>query len=266
MRGNVNQPNDFVCVCPACYSGRRCQFNFKSFVLTLNQILYTDLTSQAKERTIALLIVFALLGFLFAIPNNLFSFVTFRRRACLQNGVGHYILCLSVVNQINIALLLARLIHIILGLLIQSSHPIMSDIVCKVLTYSLSCLMRVSFWLATFVALERVYTTMFLTAQWFKQPHTARRLMIVTVAVIFLSAAYELVFTESFSRSDERGDVSCVTEFPHKHQSMWTVLHQVITIVHFLLPLVINVCCTCTVIVVIVRTKMNLYGRRAAGE
>ena len=263
LRGDHNQSNDFLCLCPSCYSGRRCQFNSKSFAFTPATEIYTDLTSPTKARTTALLIVFSLLPFVVAIPNNLFAFTTFQRSACLRTGVGHYLLCLSLVNQITLALLIARLTLIILGLLIGSTHPTVADILCKVLNYSLSCFARLSLWFATFVALERVYTTTFLTGQWFKQPHIARRLMLGTVAVIFITASYELVFTKSFSSMDDRSGVICVTEFPFRHQSMWTILHQMISITNFLLPLVINVCCTCTIVGVVIRTKMNLQRRRA---
>lgn len=201
-----------------------------------------------------------------AIPNSLFSFVTFRRPTCLRNGVGHYLLCLSLVNQITLALLLARLIHIILGLMIHSPYPTVSDIVCKVLNYSLSCFTRASLWLGTFVALERVYTTVFLTGQWFKQPHIARRLMLITFLVILVSAVYELIFTRSFSSMDERTGVICVTEFPLKQQFLSTILHQIISMGHFLVPLVINLCCTCTIIGVVIRTKMNLHGRKTQAK
>ena len=261
LQGDLKQSNDFLCLCPSCYSGRQCQFNSKSFAFTLDQLLYTDLTS-AKERTSALLIVFMLLGFLLAVPNNLFSFITFRQRSCLQNGVGHYLLYLSLANQITLTLLLARLLHIILGLTISASHPLLSDLICKLLNYSLACFMRVSLWLSTFVALERVYTTIFLTAHWFKQPHIARRLMIITFSVILLSAVYELIFTKSFSGVDERSGVICVTEFPLQHQSFWTILHQIVSIGHSLLPIVINTVCTFTIITVVVRTKMNLHRRK----
>ena len=92
--------------------------------------------------------------------------------------------------------------------LLPSSHPLVSDISCKVLNYSLSCSTRVSLWLTTFVALERVYTTVFLTSHWFKQPHIARRLIILTFAVILLSAAYELVV------STNRCGPSCTRSSP----------------------------------------------------
>ena len=262
LRGHHQRSNDYLCLCPPCYSGRRCQFNGKSFAFTLDQLLYADLTSAAKTKTIIFLTIISLISLLLAIPNNLFSFVTLKRQDCLRNGVGHYLLTLTLVNQITLTLLIARLVHIMLGLSTSASQSIRSDLFCKVFTYSLTSFTRSSFWLSTFVTLERVYTTVFITKQWFKQPHIARRLIIIKITIILISASYELIFTKSFSNIDERSGTICVTEFPLNHQTLWTVLHQIITVMNFLLPILINIGCTLTIIVVVLRTKMNLHQRR----
>ena len=262
LRGHHQRSNDYLCVCPPCYSGRRCQFNGKSFAFTLDQLLYADLTSAAKTKTIIFLTIISLISLLLAISNNLCSFVTLRRQECLRNGVGHYLLSLTFVNQITFTLLIARLVHIMLGLSTSASQSIRLDLFCKVFTYSLTCFTRLSFWLSTFVTLERVYTTVFITKQWFKQPHIARRLIIIKITIILISASYELIFTKSFSNIDERSGTMCVTEFPLNHQTLWTILHQIITVSNFLLPILINIVCTLTIIVVVLRTKMNLHQRR----
>ena len=43
LQGDSGQSNDFVCLCPACHSGRQCQFNTKSFSFTLDQLFSPDL-------------------------------------------------------------------------------------------------------------------------------------------------------------------------------------------------------------------------------
>ena len=262
LRNHHRKENVFLCVCPACYSGRRCQFNWKSFAFTLDQLLYVDLTSSARTTTIIWLIILSLLICLLSIPNNAFSFVTLKRRDCLRNGVGRYLLCLSVVNQISLILLIVRFIHIVVGLSFPTSQPVVSDIFCKLFTYTLTSFTRISFWLNTFVTFERVYTTLFLTKRWFRQPHIARRLIITLMLMTCFSASYELIFNKSFSNTDERQGTVCVTEFPLKHQRMWTVLHQIIAITNFLLPIIINIGCTLAIIVVVLRTKLSIHRRR----
>ena len=102
LQGNPRRLKDWVCLCPSCHSGRQCQFNTKSFSFTLDQLFSPDLLSdQRQTMTISLLIFFSLFTFFLSLPNNLFLFITFRRRTCLCYGVGHYLLAMSVHIQLE---------------------------------------------------------------------------------------------------------------------------------------------------------------------
>ena len=260
LQGDGRRSSEYLCLCPLCYSGRQCQFTSKWFAITLDQLFFTDLLSERKRTTVTLLIVFSLLGFFLALPNNLFSFLTLRRRLCRRNGVGHYLLCLSLINQISLALLAARLIHLTVSLALFPSHPIVDDLLCKLLNYSLTCLTRIAYWLVSFVSIERAYTTVFLNKHWLKQPHIARRLMILTFGVICLDAAYELVIIKSFAGIGHKSATMCIIEFPSASHSMWIYIHQIVTSLNFLLPLLINICCTFAIIGTVIRIKMNVRG------
>ena len=261
LKGDPTRANDFLCLCPSCYSGRQCQFSSTSFTFSLDQLFYTDLTSTRKQTTIAVLIAFPLLGFLFALPNNLFSFVTLRRRPCLRNGVGHYLLCLSVINQITLVLLTSRLIHLSLTASTVQSSPQIDNLLCKCFSYFLTCCIRLAYWLASFMSLERVYTTIFFNKQWLKQPRVARRLMALTCCAVFLSSTYELAFIRAFADVDKGHGSICVIEFPMADRSMWIFLHQFVFVIHLLIPLLINICCACTIISIVIKTKMKLRGQ-----
>ena len=258
LRGDPYRSNDFVCLCPECYSGQQCQFNTKSFSFTLDQLFSPDLLSGQGQMTTSLLIFFSLFLFVLALPNNLFSLLTLLRRSCLRHGVGHYLLWMSVTNQLSIALLTARLIHLSVIMTMFRSSPIVDDLFCKLLSYLLTCVTRLSSWLPSFVALERVYTTIFLNKQWFKQPHIARYLILITCCLILLSATDELVFVKSFSSIEGGSSVMCVIEYPKLHRSTWTSLHQVVSIIHFLLPLLINLCSTLTIMSIVIKSKINI--------
>jgi hypothetical protein len=262
LRGDQTRANDFFCLCPSCYSGRQCQFSSTSFTFNLDQLFYTDLTSTRKQATIAVLIVFPLLGFFFALPNNLFSFVTLRRRSCLRNGIGHYLLCLSVINQITVALLTIRLIHLSLTASRVQSSPHIDNLFCKCFSYFLTCCIRLAYWLASFVSLERVYTAIFFNKRWLKQPRVARRLMALIFCVVFPSSTYELVFIRAFADVDNGHGPMCVVEFPMANRSMWISIHQFVFVIHLLIPLLINICCACTIISIVIKAKMKLRGQK----
>jgi hypothetical protein len=137
-KGDRSQPNDFICLCSPCHSGTRCQFNSNSFAFNLDQLFYTDLVSKTHKTTIQLLILIPLLLFFLALPNNIFSIITFRRQNCLCNGIGQYLLCRNVINQLNIGLLASRLIHLVINITGLHSHPLVDHYLCKILIYLLT--------------------------------------------------------------------------------------------------------------------------------
>ncbi|CAF1033111.1 unnamed protein product [Adineta steineri] len=147
------QSNTFICLCPQCRSGIYCQLNSNSFVFTLDQLFYSDLISNKKMIVVYSLIISSMLLVLIALVNNIFSFVTFRRQKCLLNDVGHYLFHMSIINQISCNLLLARLIHISVTVTGLHSHPTVDNILCKILTYLLTCFTRVAYWFISFVAI-----------------------------------------------------------------------------------------------------------------
>ena len=258
LRGDPGQSNDFLCLCPECHSGQQCQFNTESFSFTLDQLFSPDLLSVDRRRTMFLLIFFALLGFFLSIPNNLFSFVTLRRRSSLRHGVGHYLRAMSVSNTLSLGLLRARLIHLTVIVAISRSSPLIDDLFWKLLTYLLTCSTRLSPWLSSIVALERVYSVVFLNRHWFKQPPIARSLILCLVGMILLSASYELVFIKSFTSIEDGNSAICVIEYPSSRRSMWILINQFVSVIHFLFPLLINICSTLTIMGIVIKNKMNL--------
>ena len=261
LRGDSIRSNDFICLCPSCDSGRQCQFNSKSLTVTLEQLFYPDLTSSRKQTTVNLIIVGTVSGFLIGLPNNLFAGVTFQRPSCRHTGVGHYLLYMSLINQINLGFLAARLTH--LSVIIADPQPfsMINHVLCKLLNYFLVCFTRVSYWFTSFVGLERAYTVIFLHGQWFKKPKTACRLMTLTLVLILLTSSYELVFVKLFTSTVEHNNNAlCLMDFPISHRNMWIFIHQTISIAHSVLPLIINICSTMTIICIIIKNKMNIHG------
>ena len=204
-----------------------------------------------------LLIVGSLFGFFFAIPNNLFAFVTLKRRQCLRTGIGQYLLYMSVINQINLGLLTARLIHMAVDITAVGASATWDDLLCKVLHYLLTSASRITYWLSSLIAIERVYMTVFLNGRWLKKPHIARRLIFVSIAGILITDAYEAAFIKSFSDVHGDHEVMCVSAFPVSHRSMWMRVHLLVSILNSLLPFLINLCCTVTIIIIVLKKKMN---------
>ena len=256
LRKNYSQPETFICLCPSCRLGSKCQFSSEFFSYSIDQLFTANLLSQnasVRRNTLSLLVIGPFLMLLVGLMNNLFCFVTFRRRMCLRNGVGQYLLCMSVINPISLGALFLRHIHIIL------SHysPTLTDILlCKLLSFSLTVSGRLVYWLVSLVAIERVYITLFLNGQWLKKPHIARALIVLILLVILATSVHELVFMQSYSKDNDSNSHLCVLDF-HQHRSLWTLFHQTVTVLHWLVPLLINISCTTTISYVVTKKKLS---------
>ena len=258
LKGQLNRSNDFLCLCPPCHSGGQCQFNARSFTFTLEQLFYTDLIASYKYTVVNLIIIVSVMAFIIGIPNNVFAFITFKRQTCLRSGIGYYLLSISMISQINLGLLMARLIHLSITMAFPRSFSRIDNILCKFLSYSLTGFTRLTYWYASFVSLERVYTAVFLNGRWFKQPRVARCLMALTLSVVLVSNAYELFFVRLLAEIEGGNNAMCVVEFPISRQSTWMTIHQFVSVFHFILPLLINLCCTIIIIFIVTKNKMNI--------
>ncbi|UJR14502.1 hypothetical protein I4U23_001498 [Adineta vaga] len=266
IQGNRLRADDYLCICLPCHSGKFCQFSSESFSFTLDQLFSADLLSNhsiIRYTTMYLLIFGSSLMFLFGFVNNIFSFVTFRRPKCRRYGSGQYLLFMSIINQINLTVLILRLIHLIINIISRRFHPLVNIICCSVLNYLLKTSSRITYWLVALIAIERVYTTVFLNKRWLKKPYIARRLIIITTMCILVTGAYELAFVSSHSGFNDGKSAICILVFP-QNSSIWMYLHQGVTIINALIPFLINLCSMITITYVVIKNKMlvsqgNIY-------
>jgi hypothetical protein len=168
---------------------------------------------------------------------------------------------MSIINQLNLGVLAARLIHLAVNITGMHSYPSMDQYLCKILSYLLTSSSRMVYWLSSLVAIERVYMTLFLSGRWLKKPHIARRLIVLTLVGILISDIHELVFIKSLPEINNDNGGMCVIEFPINNQSTWILFHHIISIINSILPLLINICCTITISCVIMKKKINILVR-----
>jgi hypothetical protein len=222
----------------------------------LDQLFSTSLASERpteKQTTIGLLMFASWLLFLLGWLNNICSFATFHRSKCRRVGIGYYLLCMSVVNQINLSLLALRLTHMVLNA--QSySDPLFILIGCKMLNYLLVTSSRIPYWLVALIAIERAYVAIVVNGQWLNKPSVTKGLIVLMLTGILSSTSYELYFIQSYVDLSTNKGAICILQFHH----IWTQIHRTVMIVHTLVPFLINLCCTATIICAVTKKKMNL--------
>lgn len=194
--GNKNISNDYICLCPRCHFGQKCQQNIQVLSFTLETLFSADLFSSSlikQKLSFIMYIVTSAFLFVYGIINNLFSFVTFRRPKLRLGGIGHYLLINSIISQFSLLFLLSKIVYILMGTKGNITQTIFSLILCKCLSYFLSTCTRISYWLTAFVAIERVYVTKYPKNIWFKQPKIAIRIIIIIFILTLTSHVHELI-------------------------------------------------------------------------
>jgi hypothetical protein len=197
IQGNQQDRSDFLCLCPRCYFGSICQHNTQVLSFTLESLLTNDLFSSSqitRDLSFSVYIIIPVLLFLFGLINNLFCFVTFKRPKPMLVGVGHYLFANSIVSQLSLLWLVTKIIHILISTKNVVVHPMLNTITCKIVSFLLSTCTRMCFWLAAFVAIERVYVTLYPKNSWLKQPKIARRIILLITIFTLGSHVHELIY------------------------------------------------------------------------
>lgn len=215
IQGNRQSRSDFVCLCPRCHFGHICQHNTQVLSFTLESLWANDLLSSSQSIRILSLstyIVVTVLLFLFGLINNLLCFITFKRPKPRLNGVGNYLFVNSIMSQLSLLSLLAKIIHVIIGTMDFTHHSLLNTITCKLVSFLLSTCTRTCFWLAGFVAIERVYVTLYPKNTWLKQPKIARRIILLILIFTMGSHIHELIYYNNVNdpKYNEHGKRICI--------------------------------------------------------
>ena len=253
LQGDVNIRNDFLCLCPRCHHGKRCEYSTELMSFSLDSLVVKDIQKSQRVST-GIFISIALLIFLFGLFNNISSFFTFIRRKVRKFGVGNYLLIISIVDQCSLLLLFFKFIHIILGTNgTLFSHRNLNLYSCKVLSYLLSVSTRLTYWLTSFVTIERLCMVLFPTSVILKNPRLALGLSAFAALMVCSMHVHEvLYYTTIEDLSYTSANVTlCVTNYT---QSLVSIYNRVNVLLHYFIPFLIQ---TISITIMIVRTASS---------
>ena len=169
-------------------------------------------------------------------------------------GVGYYLLINSITSQGSILFLFIKIIHFVLsgkGLIINYT---VNMILCKSITFLLSCFTRLSFWLTTFVSVERACVTIYPNGMWIKKPQVATSIIIFTILFIFGLHSHELIYYNVVPDPKyTKNGAWCVTQY----DKQVSVYNQAITIFNYIIPCLINFISVLILILVFARKRAN---------
>ena len=259
LKGELNNKSDFICICQHCYQGQMCQYSTELMSFTLDSLIIKDLQNNRKV-SIGIYILIIFLIFFFGLFNNLNSFLTFIRPKPRKMGVGNYLLIISIVDQCSLLILFLKVIHIILG-----SNGILFYYInlnlysCKIISYLLSVLTRITYWLTSLITIERLCLVLFPTSSRFKNPHRIFILIIFVILYSFTMHIHELMYyTIIVDYSDIFLNVTlCVTNYT---QSSILTYNRVNVFIHYFIPFFIQIISITILIIQIAVTRSRISG------
>jgi hypothetical protein len=217
LKGDISQTDDFICNCPRCHYGRVCQFNTEELSFTLDSLIAHDrLSIQLLYFILAMILVFI------GGATNYASFVTFKRPNPRKTGVGYYLLIFSIFSQSSLIMLFLKIIHIAIG----SS---LGDIPCKIISYMLSVTTRYTYWLASWITIERVCLIIFPFANQLKKPRLAIGISFITFIIVAGMHVHELLYYIALKDPDEQSlCVFATTPELSKYNRITVLIHYIV--------------------------------------
>lgn len=228
--------------CDRCHDGALCQFDIEQLGFTLDSLL-VDMLFDVQ------LIYFSLtlLIFLAGAATNAASFVTFQRPKTRKLSVANYLLVLPVLNQFSLFNLLIKIIHVVFA----SS---VGDLTCKLLSYLLSSTTRSSYWLTSWVTVERVLFVLFPFGTLLGKPHWALLISVVTLIIVAAMHTHELLFY--ISVKDPDGQMVCASTM----LATISTYNRVTAVIHYLVPVCIQIISITLLIVLAARSRSRTTG------
>ena len=240
LKGELNDQSDFLCVCPRCFNGKMCQHSSELMSFTFDSLIVKDLQNNL-QMSIGIYISVVLLIFFFGLFNTLNSFFTFLRPRSRKMPVGNYLLIVSIVDQCSLLLLFFKIIHIILGSNgILFHYETVNLYSCKIVSYLLSVLTRITYWLTSCVTIERLCLTLFPTSQILKNTRRVSGLSVLVILFVFSMHIHELIYYRTIVDLSytSLNTTICVTNYV---ESSISTYNRVNVLIHYFVPFLIQI-------------------------
>jgi hypothetical protein len=223
---------------------------------TLDSLIVKDIQKSYQVFS-GVYIFITVLIFLFGFFNNSCSFLTFIRPKPRKVGAGNYLLIVSFVDQCALLLLFFKVIHIIFGSNGTLFHYERLNLYsCKIISYLLSVITRITYWLTSFLTLERLGLVFYPTSVTLKTPRLALALSIFTILTVAGMHVHELLhYTTIVDPSYTSADVTlCVTNYA---KSFVPTYNHANVLIHYFVPFLIQFISITVLIVKITLTRVR---------
>ena len=252
---NKTCPTTSLCFCKKCYFGTYCQFTTTGFGLSLDNILgysiWPNISFSQQPTVIKISTACTILMFIIAIINSTLSFITFRRKRSLNVGCGFYLLVLSIISILTMTLFTLKFFLLVFSQMAIITNHSFLFINCMIMDMLLKSLLAISDWLNACVAVERVMTA-YIGVKFNKKKSKQYAKWIIVGICVFTLASYisDPIYRELLDDNEEQRKW-CVVHY----SSAMRIFTMIINIIHFCIPLGINVISVLIIMILVARQK-----------
>ena len=183
-----------------------------------------------------------------------FSIITFIQRKLRQTGVALHLLSISVCSLLVVMLLFTRIIYVYMIRRTMMEHEI-STAVCKSLPFLMYTFYYISLWLMAIVTVERALAAV-QYSQWASlQKLKTATLLIFLISVFVSSSNFIFIIQYKLVNHPDYSFPWCIREIPPNQK----LLTQVFSLIHQVIPFVVNMVAALIIIVAITRSKVHVH-------
>jgi hypothetical protein len=151
-----------------------------------------------------------------------------------KTAVGNCLFAVAILNQCALLSLLVKFIHIFLG----SSTGWTDNISCKTINYLLSVFTRSTYWLTSWITVDRLLTVIYPAAKIIQNAIIAIWSTIIIFLVILIMHIHEIIFSVSIHHSDSLTSL-CVINFDKNY--VVSEYNRINTLSHYIIPFIIQI-------------------------
>ncbi|CAF2505877.1 unnamed protein product [Rotaria sp. Silwood2] len=249
-----------VCVCPDCYYGTKCQFSTRSFILSLDYILgyhiKPNISFLRQPLIVKMSVAFTTIIFTFGLINGILSILTFRLKKTRDTGCGFYLLVSSWISISVVIVLIIKFWQLVLSQMAILTNRLFLISNCILLDMILQVLLASNDWLYGCVSIERIFTVIkSVNFNKFKSKQIAK--WIISSIILFILITHIHIplhrhLIDDIDNDEQR--IWCLVQY----SSSINIFNTFITLVHFLIPFIINLTSIIFIIILIARSRLVL--------
>lgn len=261
-------PTTSVCICSGCFYGTLCQFDVKSYDLSLDPILGYYIQQHLAIRnqphvvliTMLITVLMTVAGFL----NTGLSFITFKNSSARETGCGYYLFSSSIVGTFLTVIFASKYWILIMTQINYVTNRSFLYFQCVTVDFLLRVFLSVDQWLQACVAIERGVTSMKGTSfDRRKSIRLAKVVIPMLLVVLAGTSIHEPIHRRLIDEdTEDQRRIWCVVRYSRQLQ----LFNLFIYVLHFLVPFTINLASATLIIFITARRRPNASNHQTSRQ